>query len=427
MTDRVSSDQSSPVKRRTLVTAVAWSVPAIATSVAVPASAASPVSVALLSFSTVPGPAVVGRQFGDLVVHVTDGEGNPLASQVVTVSLASGLRFVGGATSKPIVTSATGDALVYDIEAVSAGSWTVTAAADRAVSITTTLSATALVGQAVAIKGKTIGSDRRFPNVPATAVAIGAQYFHDPVSKTLWWKNSKIAAENVTQAFAYQGEPYDQFASFISSGKAYEVREGDKPGLRAKIPEGSTAVGGNYFLDPDNNLWYGNTGIIQKGVTSVIGYAAGTNASYVSTLDATNTMRVFRYGSLAWNAVIPAGSTLIGELYYVTASKELRKLNFAGRVLAKDVVRALGFATNRAYAGYIRADGAACEVDDGATTSKVYATIPTYATPLGNQYYLTRDGDLWWSGQFVASNVNSAVSHFDPDGNQWVTAVIAQK
>ncbi|MBN9632435.1 MAG: hypothetical protein J0I18_17815 [Actinobacteria bacterium] len=96
--------QKPPVSRRTLVSAAAWTAPAIAMTAASPAAAAStPTSKPTIEFSTFPPPAKAGEVFGDIVIAATTDGVTPVpAGALITVTL-TGTTLPGGATTKTFV------------------------------------------------------------------------------------------------------------------------------------------------------------------------------------------------------------------------------------------------------------------------------------------------------------------------------------
>ncbi|MBO1738149.1 hypothetical protein [Leifsonia sp. TF02-11] len=96
--------QKPPVSRRTLVSAAAWTAPAIAMTAASPAAAVStPTSKPTIEFSTFPPPAKAGEVFGDIVIAATTDGVTPVpAGALITVTL-TGTTFPGGATTETFV------------------------------------------------------------------------------------------------------------------------------------------------------------------------------------------------------------------------------------------------------------------------------------------------------------------------------------
>jgi alpha-tubulin suppressor-like RCC1 family protein len=106
---------TSPVTRRAIVGAAAWTAPAIVMAVASPAAAASsPVSPEkpTVDFTKLPLPAMPGGVFDDVVIAATtDGVTPAPVGDLITVTLSGGLTFADGSTTKDFAASGSLDSV----------------------------------------------------------------------------------------------------------------------------------------------------------------------------------------------------------------------------------------------------------------------------------------------------------------------------
>lgn len=124
MTDSSSRAQYAGISRRTINKTAAWSIPVIAAATAMPLAAASTQGIQF-AVTTEPLNVPQDKQYGEMIISVTDDQGNPVTGGTLTLnvsgagSIASGSTFtiVDGKVTVPAgtITRTAGDAIGDDI------------------------------------------------------------------------------------------------------------------------------------------------------------------------------------------------------------------------------------------------------------------------------------------------------------------------
>lgn len=102
--------QKSPISRRTLVGAAAWTAPAIVMTVASPAAAASTPAKPAIEFTKVSPAVAPGETFGDFVIMATDN-GLPVAAGTLITVILTSTTFPDGSTTKDFPATGTLDSV----------------------------------------------------------------------------------------------------------------------------------------------------------------------------------------------------------------------------------------------------------------------------------------------------------------------------
>lgn len=190
------------------------------------------------------------------------------------------------------------------------------------------------------------------------------------------------------------------------------AREDERP----NVPDDAVAVGGAYYLAPGGRLYDADGTLIASGVTSATGqrYLEGGNTyRYIEYNTATGT---FKYDNVSGTSVsesaVPAGAKPVGGRYYL--AQPGGRLYFGdGTLVATGVTAAVGERYwNNGAVDYLVDFSTASGVATYNARTKVTSTrttIPAGAKPVGGDYYLATNGNLYYgNGDLVATGVLSA-------------------
>lgn len=419
-----SSAVPSGVSRRTVVKTTAWSVPVIAVAMATPMAAASVAPT--LEFTNGPYSADACGPVGEVILQLTTDGTTPAPAQPVTVTLPSGLSWADGATgSKVFTTDANGNVTIGAgaIVGSASGTHSITATAGGGTPVTAPVS--------VATRGvATIWNDAGVQgsySAPA-ATAVGWNFYLGP-DGTLYRGDTPIAS-NVSSAVGdTRGDStavVDSVAFVDGNGVAQvwtiDTSSQVTSATYTGVPTGSRAVGWNYFLAPNGDLYYGNT-LVDSGVTSAVAdeingpadsvtYVSNGQAKvyYVDPSNPTNPTRA------NYPATVPTGVTAVGHNFVLAPNGDLYRSD--GTLIASGVTAAVGDQLGDSSTGisdgvsFIQ-NGVAMSwevLQSSAPVSTTFASVPAGATPVGWNFFLTSDGALYHGNDLVATNVLSAVA-----------------
>ncbi|SDL60850.1 hypothetical protein SAMN04488593_1305 [Microbacterium azadirachtae] len=408
-----------PIKRRTIVKGVGWSIPVIAASAAMPLASAS--GITTLSFAAA---VYAASACGTMTATIQAMNGaSPSANAAVTVSLPDGLMWPDGTTGpKSFTTNSAGQVSLALKAPANNGTYAIIAAAGATTataSVTVTGSTTTTY---VWQNYNNTTSDRSttYANIPASATPLGNNFFL--ADGAVWWGNStnkggKIVASGVTQAVAFHSDSNGHDADWVTmlvngTWTSFYGTTGSN-GTYATypaVPATATALQNFYFLD-GTTLYYGNTPVLSN-VTDAFG-SYGGNADYVDVLIngvwyTYNNQNGFT-NPLYTNSVVPAGATPLGNQYFLDAGN----LCFRNALVTTGVTQAVAFRSpNNNYADAL-VNGVWKSYRDGSL-SETYATVPAGATPLKNHYFLS-NGTLSYKNTVVASGVTSAQGYYGGD------------
>lgn len=438
------SAKKSGLKRRTVITGAAWSIPVVAVTVATPLAAAS-VAAPSLSFTNGPYSAGPCAPLGEIVLILTTNGTDPDPGKSVTVVLPAGLTWSDG-TNLPKVFSSTdvnGNISIPagQIVASTPGDHTITATASTGVSASAPASfAPNLVAKDWHSAGGLIATF-----APAAAVAIGWNFFLGP-DGTLYHGDGPIAT-NVSSAV---GDTLGDASTGLLDGVAFVDGNGVAQvwqwnpsdgaiGTAAfpGVPTGSTAVGWSFFLASNGDLYYGDT-LVDSGVTSAVAeqiigptdavtYVSNGQGKVhlVSSSDPANPVT----GNFP--PAVPLGGTAVGHNFLLAANGDL--FHSSGVLVASGVTAAvgdqLGDLTTGATDGvsFIQ-NGVAgswewLPLTPGTPTFTAFASVPAGSTPVGWNFFLAPGGLLYHGNDLIAQNVVGAVGGEFTGGVDGVTYV----
>lgn len=329
-----NSNDSAGVRRRTIVKGAAWSIPVIAVATATPAAAAS--TQTNIEFVNGQYESEICQPVDGVTIQVTNESGDPAPDSSVTVTLPDGLSWNDGTSgSKSFVTDGEGRVHLNDVEAVGAeGNYQITAALENGTSAVGSVSvlpqsfakfgggdtvvdrygqvpqdATALPGRyfladngslyygdTVIATGVTSavgyfaeGSDQvsyvsdgvgywytkgeqqgTASDIPADSTAVGVNYFLTDDGRL--YHGNVLVDSGVSSAVGWYSS--NDWVTYVrSDGVTVVAAQDDIIDEFRSLPTGTTALGGNYFLTPDGDLYYaGEATPMATGVTSAEGW-----------------------------------------------------------------------------------------------------------------------------------------------------------
>jgi hypothetical protein len=171
-----------------------------------------------------------------------------------------------------------------------------------------------------------------FPNVPADSTPLGDRYWLTPDGTFLYSDGvtTETIATGVTDANGYVTPDGRYIADYVTSaGAFYVVRNGATFGGQFPgVPAGSTSMGDRYFLTPDGALMYATaegSEVIATGVTDASAYVTPDGRYVADYVTSAGAFYVIRNGQdlIGPFPGVPAGSTPLGDRYFLTANGEL--------------------------------------------------------------------------------------------------------
>ncbi|PPH25070.1 hypothetical protein [Rathayibacter toxicus] len=384
------------VERRTLVKGAAWSVPIIATAGATPAFAASPQPTLAFTQSSYSGTAC-GTITGVQVKRTADGTA-PDPGKTISVTLADGYTFADGSTTYSGTTDANGLITLPDIKVpAKGGNSNFNASSD---SLAASAPVTAPAKNIAGVYG-TNGTSPTYANVPSDAKTVGGNYFLAPDGGLYYENGATPVATGVQSASGYLSAGDVHYAAYMtSSGTAGVNKSTGGNTTYANVPAGATPVGGNYFLASNGNLYYENgTSPVATGVQSASGYLSANDTHYVTYMTSAGKANTYSAGTKTSTpyANVPAGATPVGGNYFLASNGNLYYENGTSPV-ATGVQSASGYlsANDTHYVTYMTSAGKANTYSAGTKTSTPWANVPAGATPVGGNYFLASNGNLYY-------------------------------
>ncbi len=181
--------------------------------------------------------------------------------------------------------------------------------------------------------GQTAGG--QFPGVPAGSTPLGDRYWLTSDGTFLYSDGInpvETIATGVTNANGYVVPGDGRYiADYVTAaGAFFVIRNGQTAGGQFPgVPGGSTSMGDRYFLTPDGTLLYSD-GInavetIATGVTGASAYVTPDGRYVADYVTSAGGFYVIRNGQTATGPFpgVPAGSTPLGDRYFLTADGEL--------------------------------------------------------------------------------------------------------
>lgn len=418
MENTESSPAERGLSRRTIVQGAAWSVPVIAAAVATPLAAAS---VAEPTLTFVNGPYSVGTcaSLGNVTIQATTDGSAPVApGTLITVTLPAGLTWSDGSTgSRVLPADANGQVLLTGITATTAvGSPAITASTTGA---TASAPVTVTVQESLAVAWTSSGVGGNYPSVPANSTPLGAEYFLAP-NGDLYYGNT-VVQSGVVSATGYTNAINGAYTLNYATATGAGALAGGASNTYPNIPVGSEAIGAEYFLAPNGDLYYGNI-VVSTGVTSATGYSNANNGAYtVNYVTSAGAVAVTESGAVNDYSSVPAGSVAVGAEYFLAPNGDLYLGN---DVVATGVTSAEGYsnANNGAYTvNYVTANGGFALA---GTSFNEYTDVPPGSVAIGAEYFLAPNGDLYVGNQLIASGVPSAVGYSNTNGGAYTVNYI---
>ena len=314
------TDANGP-SRRTILAGSVWSVPVIATAIAIPVTAAT-VTGLVLNFEQ-PVYEVAGCSLLETSVLATlDGEAAPGRS--VTVTLPPGYTFESGSSTYTGVTDGEG-ILILPVILLPSGAGLSTIAATsggtNAVATINNVGATDSYAQVYYPNGPGSGWRGSYPAVPSGSQSLGGFYFQAP-NGDIYRGNTVIVSGADAGAEVLISASGQTMVSFLSStGVATWLTltsSGFTTSTYPSVPAGSTPLGGVYFQAPNGDIYRGNTVIAsgaEPGAVLLIDNAGASHVSYVSSAGVATRWTSGPGGTLTHPSV-PAGSTPLGGVYF---------------------------------------------------------------------------------------------------------------
>ncbi|PPG11392.1 hypothetical protein C5E02_12675 [Rathayibacter rathayi] len=192
------------------------------------------------------------------------------------------------------------------------------------------------------------------------------------------------------------------------------------------VPSNATAVGGNYFLAPNGDLYYENgTKPVATDVKSAVGYLAnGTQyASYVTNAGVAGNNK--SGGSNTTFSNVPSGSTPVGGNFFLSSAGGLYYENGTTAVLT-GIKSAKGYlsANGTHYVSYVTTAGEAGNLKAGGTAVP-FPNVPSGSTPVGGNFFLSSAGGLYYENGKTAlvEGVKSASGYLNQNDAHFASYV----
>jgi hypothetical protein len=186
---------------------------------------------------------------------------------------------------------------------------------------------------------------------------------------------------------------------------AISMLNGVAQGTYDSVPTDAQALGGNYFLRPNGDLYYGNT-IALTGVASAAAAMRAGQAGHFANAILSSGGSVTLQGAQTYSTLpsTGAGATPLSANYYLAGTS----LWYNEELMATDVASAVAGATGEGdRATVVLSTGGSLVFLDGVQES-ADPTTGAQATALGSNYFLTAGGYLYYGQTLVVSGVASA-------------------
>ncbi|MFT3887688.1 MAG: hypothetical protein QM713_05950 [Arachnia sp.] len=404
---------SQSIGRRPLLKAAAWTAPVIAVASAAPLAAAS-VEAFALAFSQPTG--YVGSYCGslsDVVVTATAGA-LPLSGEMVTIRLSNGFTFDDSATTTTVgPTNAQGQVTVPAIKSPINGANGTIIAMAGAVTTSAPLSAPSTVISSYASVWRRDVFLSNWSTVPGTATATGPAYYITP-SRQLLYANGVFVADDVDSAVGFvRGGMH--YASYMKGGTAHTAQLSTPSQTWPNVPSDAVALAGNYWLRPNGDLWYQDA-LVDTGVITAYGYARDSDHCTYIKADGGHHMSNGASDG-AWSNV-PTDAEPLGSGYFLRPGGDLW---FENAFVRGGVTSAWAFHNGTSpFVNYVDANGASLAV--GAAAPTTTWAVPSDAKATGDNYFLRPNGDLWFEGARIETDVTNASTNFN-GGAEYVVCV----
>ncbi|WP_314455175.1 hypothetical protein [uncultured Microbacterium sp.] len=407
--------------RRAVLHAAAWAVPAIALVAASPAAA---VSGPVLSFSSTSYAGVACAVLTDVVVCLSDGV-DAIAGASVTLQLAGGYTFDGGAVTAVILTGADGSAACGSVHVPAGGTVGSIAA--------TTPGATGATATLTSFDARLLSSPRGLAD--ASLVPVGAS----PVALDLYLSSGVLYRAGVgavatgIDAVGALAPSADDAAALLlplrradGSAAVFDTVSGAVTAV-AGIPSGATPVAADLFLA--GSALHRAGGLVASDVDlcgqlidhdadaagrSYLPYRATDGSPRLLRLPDGDTRTAFEFGSAGGS---PAGATPIADDLFFAAGA-IHRVSWDGSsafgtgVVASGISAWGALTPNPFFAGerllpVVRATGDAALLMVSGNAVRAARGVPSGATPLGADLFRV-GSDIYQDGVgLVASEVTA--------------------
>ncbi|PTL72039.1 hypothetical protein C1I63_03755 [Rathayibacter caricis DSM 15933] len=196
-------------------------------------------------------------------------------------------------------------------------------------------------------------------------------------------------------------------------GGAFQIGVGSGVSAFTSVPAGSEPVGSGYFLAPNGDLYYTNS-VMATGIDSVETYSnqGGNFANFITAAGVAGQVGVS--GVPTYFSSVPSGSTPVGSGFFLAPNGDLYYTN---TVVATGVASASSYSNaGQNFANYVTTSGTAFQVGNASGPDQ-FTSVPLGSTPVGSGYYLTDDGDLYYTNTLVVSDVASVSTYSAQQGN----------
>ncbi|MDQ0729179.1 hypothetical protein [Microbacterium sp. W4I20] len=418
--DPQSESKPTGVTRRTVVQGAAWSIPVIAAAVATPLAAASVADITL-EFVNGPYSVLSCGTLGNVVIEATTSTGAPApVGTTVTVVLPTGMTWSDGSTgARPVVVGANGQATLTGL--ISTGGVGVSNI------IASVGTSTASAPVTVAPNGNVFfsnggGAPTQVPNVPAGSQTVGQNTYLAPNGDLYYFGN--VIATGVTSAHAENIGAGSDWVSYVSNGTAYSGPP-SSPTPRSNIPADAVAVGQQTFLTPGGDLYYNNT-LVATGVSSAHSENTGPGADWI-TYVANGTAHYISSSAGVPGAPgnppgVPTNSTAVGQNAYLAPNGDLVYSYSSPTVVASNVTSAYvqNIGAGSDWATYV-SNGVSYYVPLPGGAPTAVAGVPANSVTVGQNTYLAPNGNLYYFGNVVATNVGTAWAQNLAGGSDWIS------
>lgn len=180
----------------------------------------------------------------------------------------------------------------------------------------------------------------------------------------------------------------------------------------ANTPKGAKPVGANYFLSANGELWFENTRVATGVVTAVGVFHRGYNAQYADyVLSNGRKYRAKWSGVEAEYDKVPAGMRPVGQRYFLSDAGDL-VWDTDAKPVTGNVRSVVAWADNdEIFADIELTTGVLVRAHDENIIA-TFSPMPENAVPIGADYFLSPDGDLFYQANFVAAQVASAAGWY---------------
>lgn len=184
------------------------------------------------------------------------------------------------------------------------------------------------------------------------------------------------------------------------------------------VPSGSTPVGANFYLSPAGELWYEDRQVVSNVVAAAGYWTKGNFTGWAWQWEQADFLLadgqnyyVYQANTPQEYSSVPDGYRPVGRAYFLSDDGDL-VWGWGGLPVVSNVKSVVTWGTDDLYADIELKTGVLVR----ARYEKIVETfspLPESARPVGADYTLSADGDLFYQGRFVAARVTSAVGWYN--------------